>query len=70
MPVTQTTGFDKVFLNIKYLISERFAEYSNNRGESDALGSSFTLIKAMVDHVHNPNIFGDEKVVDLLTSIS
>ena len=24
----------------------------------------------MVDHVHNPNIFGDEKVVDLLETIS
>jgi hypothetical protein len=70
LPVRQTTGFDKVYLNIKYLISERFQEQANNRGESDALGSSFTLIKAMVDHVHNPNIFGDEKVVDLLQNIS
>jgi hypothetical protein len=24
----------------------------------------------MVDHVHNPAIFGDEKVVDLLTTVS
>jgi hypothetical protein len=24
----------------------------------------------MVDHVHNPAIFGDEKVVDLLVTIS
>jgi hypothetical protein len=57
-------------MNIRYLISERFQEQANNRGESDALGSSFTLVRAMVEHVHNPAIFGDEKVVDLLTAIS
>lgn len=32
MPVNQTTGFDKVFLNIKYLVSQRFYEYENNKG--------------------------------------
>ena len=70
LPVSQTQGFDKVYLNVKYLISERFSEQANNSGQSDALGSSFTLIKAMTEHVYNPNIFGDEKVVDLLTTVA
>lgn len=49
------SGFDKVYMNIKYFLSERFSEYSaTTKGNADTLSCSFSIIRTYVDKVAHP----------------
>tara|TARA_B110000285_G_C15067454_1_gene585974 strand:+ start:700 stop:1176 length:477 start_codon:yes stop_codon:yes gene_type:complete len=72
MSSTQMNGFEKVFMNMQYLISPKFNEQAlinSRQNGTDPFKCSLIIIKTLVEKVHHPLILSDENLIHLLRTV-